>query len=259
MSDDWSVGSEKSAMRLTNPKAALEKLYEFRDLQEIAARYPYTEVPSATKEAVDDLLPLVEDIARSLGELKRVRRIAGWPYGAVRRTTGWLISIVEQRDDYQRIFGPSGPTLTTNGLHPWVWHAVVNLWDGGHYKQAVNAAASAVEEQTQVKLDREDLGGTKLYAEAFRLDTKTGERRLRFANLTEVTADGKRTQTWKSAHQGAMHLGQGCVEGIRNINAHGTRDLTEQEALEYLAALSVLARWVDECKVVGVPENAKSE
>ena len=38
----------------------------------------------------------------------------------------------------------------------------------------------------------------------------------------------------------------------RLVNAHGAGrrglPLPEQEALEYLAALSVLARWVDVCK-----------
>ena len=149
----------------------------------------------------------------------------------------------------EQILGPSGPLLAAEGLHKWVWHAAVNLWGGGHYKQAVNAAAAAVEKQTQVKLDREDISGTKLYTEAFKLDTRPGERRLRFTHLTEKTANGNLTESWKSAHQGAMNYGQGCAQGIRNMNAHGTGDPPEQEALEYLAALSVLARWVDTAQV----------
>ena len=34
------------------------------------------------------------------------------------------------------------------------------------------------------------------------------------------------------------------------MNAHGTTELPEQEALEYLAALSVLARWVDTAQII---------
>ena len=56
-----------------------------------------------------------------------------------------------------------------------------------------------------------------------------------------------------------MNFGQGCALSIRNLNAHGTRELPEQEALEYLAALSVLARWVDECDVVGADDDAAGE
>ena len=47
-----------------------------------------------------------------------------------------------------------------------------------------------------------------------------------------------------------MYLGMGCAQGIRNPRAHPSDDVTEQEALEQLAALTVLARWVDECEVV---------
>lgn len=37
----------------------------------------------------------------------------------------------------------------------------------------------------------------------------------------------------------------GCALGIRNPQAHGAGDMDEQEALEQLAVLSVLARWVE--------------
>ncbi|MYE68281.1 MAG: hypothetical protein F4236_09205, partial [Acidimicrobiia bacterium] len=48
---------------------------------------------------------------------------------------------------------------------------------------------------------------------------------------------------WRSAHYGAAHFGRGCAQAIRNLATHRTDDRTEQVALEYLAALSVLARW----------------
>ena len=41
----------------------------------------------------------------------------------------------------------------------------------------------------------------------------------------------------------------GCALRIRNLTAHTTDELDEQKALEYLAALSVLAQWVDEATV----------
>jgi hypothetical protein len=51
-----------------------------------------------------------------------------------------------------------------------------------------------------------------------------------------------------------MEFGAGCFTGIRNPVAHedGLK-LTEQVALEQLAAFSVLARWIDECTVEAVP------
>ena len=50
-----------------------------------------------------------------------------------------------------------------------------------------------------------------------------------------------------------------ALRASANPQAHPSDDITEQEALEQLAALSVLARWVDECDVVSVAEGAAGE
>ena len=232
-------------MGIANPEEALTKLREFLHLQQRADIFPLGEVPRELHAAIDHLEPLIKEIA---GE-ERVADVAGLPFSAM-AVTNRLIGTLERREEFKRILAPRGPALAARELHPWVWHAAVNLWDSGHYKQAVNASATAVEEQTQLKMRRGDLSGAPLYTEAFKVG-KVGEtsdgRRLRFKHLDELTEDGKRNQSWVSAHEGAMHFGRGCAQGIRNLNAHGTGELPEQEALEYLAALSVLARWVDEC------------
>ena len=235
-------------MAIGDPDFALEKLREFLAL--IAER---------DDDEIRKLLPVIEAIAKQMdpgkvSELKSVTvPLGGVSWGSARGEAIRLVGIVERQADIQRISGPTGPMLAAGQLHPWVWHAVVNLWDGGHYKQAVNAAAATVEEQTQLELRRGDLSGAPLYTEAFKVG-KVGEvpdgRRLRFPHLKELTEDGKRNQNWVSAHEGAMHFGRGCAQGIRNLNAHGTGELPEQEALEYLASLSVLARWVDACEPV---------
>ena len=54
----------------------------------------------------------------------------------------------------------------------------------------------------------------------------------------------------------AQHLGMDCVQGIRNPQAHPSDDLSKPDALEQLAALSVLARWVNECDVDRVDDDA---
>ena len=248
-------------MSLANPELALAKAQEFlaivnHDWDEFRTR----DYGGATAE-LRGLLPLMRDIAervqpRLVAEMEERPEPEHdedgnyvWPWGRVLAAAETLVGVLRHARVREQILGPSGPALAAEGLHPWVWHAAVNLWDGGHYKQAVNAAAAAVEKQTQVRLNREDISGTKLYTEAFALDAKPGDRRLRFGHLTEMTADGNRTEAWKSAHEGAMNFGRGCAQGIRNMHAHGTGDLPEQEALEYLAALSVLARWVETAEV----------
>ena len=236
-------------MGIADPDAALVTLREFRQLHEQADRGWDEGVSEDVYHAINHLSLLVDDIARALGT--NGIDAGGYDHANIIDEIDQLIGKLERHEDYGRIFGPVGPTLAASGLHAWVWHAAVNLWDGGHHKQAVNAAAAAVEEQTQLKLDRGDLSGADLYTQAFKVG-KVGEvpdgRRLRFTHLDELTEDGKRNQSWVSAHEGAMHFGRGCAQGIRNLNAHGTGDLPEQEALEYLASLSVLARWVHMCQ-----------
>ena len=71
-------------------------------------------------------------------------------------------------------------------------------------------------------------------------DAKPGKARLR-----RMKDDG--SDTYKSVQRGAMTFAEGVFAGIRNPLTHESdQELSEQEALEYLAALSVLARWVDQ-------------
>ena len=43
---------------------------------------------------------------------------------------------------------------------------------------------------------------------------------------------------------------------IRNTAAHGLGELTQQEAVERLSVLSLLARWVDECNLIEAGDPA---
>ena len=68
------------------------------------------------------------------------------------------------------------------------------------------------------------------------------------ARLRRMTPDG--SDTYKSVQRGAMALAEGIFAGIRNPLSHeADQELDEQVGLEYLAALSVLARWVDDSSV----------
>jgi hypothetical protein len=56
--------------------------------------------------------------------------------------------------------------------------------------------------------------------------------------------------TVKAVRTGLLQFSQGCFAAIRNPATHGTTDMAPQEALEQLAILSTLARWVDGCELV---------
>ena len=62
-------------------------------------------------------------------------------------------------------------------------------------------------------------------------------------------AGDRSTPMWKARQEGAKYMSAGAFLAIRNIAAHDETTWAEQEALEYLAVLSVIARWIEECSV----------
>jgi hypothetical protein len=60
-------------------------------------------------------------------------------------------------------------------------------------------------------------------------------------------------QTVKSRQRSVQQYALGCYAAIRNPASHEHREWGHQVAIEYLAALSVLARWIDDWTVVTAP------
>ena len=250
---------------MINAEPALDLLYEFREhLERNRDIHGRLGDKAASADESDRRLtalePLIEQIASSVeSDPDRHNPPTHFAYAPGMWTwsnrVDWvdrLIGILENRARHSEIFAPAGPKLAAAQLHPWVWNAATDLWDNAHYREAVQKAATAVEQQTRLKLDLASPRAADLYMTAFKTDANSGERRLRFRDLQEKTANGQTTADWRSAHDGAAHFGRGCAQAIRNLASHRTDDLEEQVALEYLAALSVLARWISTAETVTV-------
>ena len=260
-------------MALDDPTKAIEVAEDFRRLLALNRQHYFQNslhinmavglgtdrrtLDHPSRDQLIALQPLIEDIAREVdpdGDLGRFQEHwdgRAWAWESAEDAVIRLIGILRRLDDRQAIFGPRGPVLSAEGLHEWVWDAATGLWDDRHFKQAVHSATARIEEHTQRKLGRTDISGADLFSQAFTSkQPETDKPRLRFTYFTEKTSSGQTPQSWTSAHEGAMSFGRGCFQGIRNLQAHGTTELTEQEALEFLAALSVLARWVDKAEIV---------
>jgi hypothetical protein len=149
---------------------------------------------------------------------------------------------------------PDSPDLAADQFHPWVWNAAAPLWDAGNRQEAVHASARSVNARLQQKLSRYDTSEASLCREAFSLDPPVAVRpRLRFPGNRD-------SDTWRSRQQGGMQFGAGCFTGIRNPAAHEDGlVLTEQVALEQLAAFSLLARWIDVCTVETVGSSSPAQ
>ncbi len=142
---------------------------------------------------------------------------------------------------------PSSPSVNVSALHPWVAGMAASLWAGGYHRQAVEEAARSVEVHLRAKLALPGGTGAPLVTNAFSLkDARPGDPRLRSREFVEGS------ESWTNAHEGAMLFGRGCMMRVRNLYSHG-HEPSEQEALEALAALSLLARWIDQAEVDSLP------
>ncbi|MFC9650248.1 TIGR02391 family protein [Streptomyces sp. NPDC056937] len=197
----------------------------------------------ASAQVVEQILDRVLPRWRTDVPDDRNREINRWYQ---HREAAQRADVVLERDaEIRQRLGDDAPQLSAGSMHPWVWDGARALWQSGHFREAVTAAARKVNAETQNKVGRRDASEGALFQNLFSKDpAKAGQPRLRL-----MADDGG--DTFRSIHRGAAAFAEGCYAGIRNPNSHedGLAELPEHEALEQLAAFSVLARWVDSAVV----------
>lgn len=171
----------------------------------------------------------------------------GWTWEEVKHGLDELSGALQSREQVEELLAPRGPQLKADALHPVVWQAAARLWDQGNRRLALQTAATMLDAHLQGKLGVVRPSGYDLVTLAFNPNAKSSSKVLRFRQYPEGSED------WTSAHQGAMAFGQGCMLAIRNLATHRVDEPDPQLALEQLAALSVLARWIDDAEVVIAP------
>ncbi|SFR79615.1 Protein of unknown function (Hypoth_ymh) [Agromyces sp. CF514] len=143
--------------------------------------------------------------------------------------------------------GDPPPSFTGKQLHPWVWDAAQPHWESGNHDAAVWAAAVNVNSRLQQKVGRRDLGESKLLEQAFSTSVpEAGKPRLRLC-------DDSNPDLFKDMHVGAALFGKGLYSAVRNTLNHvdaSQHNIREAEALEALAAFSLLSRWIDSADLV---------
>lgn len=222
----------------------------------------FIELTTLRQPSLDGRVVFVGDVASPVGRPSDIiaaaqvvekildRVLPGWRTevpddGEKRWARHWQAAIravteLERQAEISERLGDNAPTISAGGLHPWAWEAARSLWQSGHYLEAVRAAAVKINAETQNKVARRDIAETDLFKQAYSDDApQPAKARLRPA----VDDDGK---TSRSMRRGVAAFAEGCFAAIRNPASHDSLgEISEQEALEQLAALSVLARWVD--------------
>jgi hypothetical protein len=179
-----------------------------------------------------------------LGELHQYDSNSSTYWQLVRLAVIEALGHAKSADEVAAFLRPSSPSIAADALHPWVWEPAAPLWAADAHQDAVLAACRTVNRRLQQKLERHDISETGLCMQSFSPDPPiAGKPRLRFAG-------DRSTLAWKSRQDGAKYIAAGAFLAIRNLAAHEDQvTWTKQEALEYLATFSVIARWIEECTV----------
>jgi hypothetical protein len=136
------------------------------------------------------------------------------------------------------------PTIGVSSMHPLIWGAAGPLWRDRHYRAAVTAAAESLIAQVKARTGRNDIPETGLWQETFsNKDPEPGKPRLRWPG-------DPRDRHVMSMNEGLRQFAPGSQLTIRNPATHSTDAMGEQDGLERLAVLSLLAKWVGECELV---------
>jgi hypothetical protein len=72
------------------------------------------------------------------------------PYESNRNALVVLRTRLAEQERMAAVLGDAGPQLSTSSLHPAIWEAAARLFDGEHYRQAVQNAGQALESYLQV-------------------------------------------------------------------------------------------------------------
>lgn len=237
---------ERALAKVRELASACDQLHDLGMTMAVRGGYGFDHPNyAATKAKADELIGPYERIARAVDsrladELRDTyARDADYAGPKCRQVIGRL----QSDEEIDEILGPTGPRLAAKDLHPWIWNAAVDLWSDGHYREAIQRAATALfDSHIPAKLGVHGKPGD-LVSQAFSTDPpQPGKARLRLPGYQEGT------ESWTNAHEGAKLIGMGCVKAIRNLSTHDVDQPSEQEALEGLATLSMLARWVADAK-----------
>lgn len=142
------------------------------------------------------------------------------------------------------------PSFSPALMHPVVWAGAAAHWTIHQYRVAVREAAEALTVHWRKRLGRNDVDGTQFWQQTLSSgQAEVGRPKLRWPG----NADDKTTKTMRGGLELLANSLNGLATGlnltVRNVATHTRDELSEQEAMERLAAYSFLARLLDQCDI----------
>ncbi|HBX82658.1 MAG TPA: hypothetical protein DEH05_16470 [Propionibacteriaceae bacterium] len=172
----------------------------------------------------------------------------GYTTGDPDRRVRQGLGLLNDRQDLEVRLALDSPSLAADRLHAVVWAGAAVVWSTASYRVAVGQAAVALSAHIKARVGSH-LNERELVSQVFSPeDPRPGQARLHHPG-------NKKDKSWRSRQEGLHLIAQGAFAGIRNPAAHDVIEWSEQEGLEHLAVLSVVARWADEAIVVTAPDT----
>lgn len=154
----------------------------------------------------------------------------------------------------------SVPGFAPSQLHPVIWGAAAAHWTTHQYRVAVREAAEALTINWKTRLDRNDVEDTVFWQQTLSPGDATPER-------PKLVWPGEPGDKTVRSMRGGLEpltkalnkLATGLNLTVRNVTTHTRHELSEQHALERLAAYGYLARLLDECRIDRGEESAATD
>lgn len=123
-------------------------------------------------------------------------------------------------------------------LHPEIKQHAYGQYIDGHYRDSVLNSVIAIFDLIRQRTGLPD-DGDMLVGKAFSLTNP-------YLILSEISSE-----SGQNDQKGFMHIFKGMYQGIRNPKAHSlSHDLTEEKAAQYLVMSSLMARRIEEAKLI---------
>lgn len=147
------------------------------------------------------------------------------------------------------------PAFSPARMHEVVWSGAAAQWTSHQYRVAVREAAEGLTVHWKKKLSRNDVDDTVFWQQTLSPgEPEPGRPKLAWPG----EKDDKTTKSMRGGLEplakALNNLATGLNLTVRNVTTHIRDELTEQEAMERLAAYSFLAGLLDQCEIRAVYE-----
>lgn len=150
------------------------------------------------------------------------------------------------------------PAFSPAAMHPLVWSAAAEHWTIHKYRVAVREAAEALTLHWRESLGRDDVQATEFWQQTLSAsDPKPGQPRLVWPSTGNILNDKGMREGLGELTKSLKGLSVGVTLVVRNPATHSTDEYDEQDAMERLAAISLMARMLDKCEVKRHADDAR--